>query len=110
MKGQVDKTEPCDIFALGVILFNMVTGRRPFFEAEDFDAQYRHIQKEDAEKFWTSHDKLNVDFSDEFKDLIFAMLHPDPTKRMSIQDVAAHAWMALEAPTQEQIETIFNQR
>tara|TARA_B110000285_G_C14963222_1_gene532734 strand:- start:561 stop:827 length:267 start_codon:yes stop_codon:yes gene_type:complete len=88
----------------------MVTGRRPFFEAAEYDAQYGHIQKGDAEKFWAGHAKTKVDFSDEFKDLIFAMVQPDPTKRISIQEVAAHPWVALEAPTQEQIQTIFSQR
>lgn len=88
----------------------MVTGRRPFFEASDYDAQYGHIQKGDVEKFWASHDKTKVDFSDDFKDLIVAMIQPDPTKRMSIQDVEAQPWMALEAPTPAQIQTIFNQR
>jgi len=56
----------------------MVTGRQPFLEAKEEEGWYK--------KF--CHDN-------EFTDLISRMLHNDPERRISIQEIKKHKWMSM---------------
>jgi serine/threonine protein kinase len=44
-----------DIFSLGVILFTMFVGCRPFNEAKPNDFRYKFICQNEAHKFWLYH-------------------------------------------------------
>ena len=41
-----------DLFAAGVVLFQMVFGNLPFYEANREDAYYRPLAKNNAARFW----------------------------------------------------------
>lgn len=46
-----------DIFALGVILFSLVTKRMPFLSATENDSHYKLIQSGKIQEFWSLHEK-----------------------------------------------------
>jgi len=67
--------KPCDIWALGCCLYSFFFGKLPGIngvDPEDF--------KESA-------------ISDDLKDLLTSMLDPDPTKRITIEEILIHLWM-----------------
>ena len=80
-----------DIFTLGVILLNLVTGRPGFHYAIRTDEYYKNIWQENYKTYWknTGYGYL----SKEVKDLYLNMVQLDPNKRLKdIQAVMDHAW------------------
>jgi len=55
------------------------------------------------EKFWRAHEKAGSSYSEEFKDLINAMLQPNPTHRPTIDEIMAHKWMAGPVPSKQEV-------
>ena len=88
-----------DMFALGVILFEMVVGSPPFFNANAQDACYRYFYlKRGVSRFWQAHPKakeLNSQgkLSEDFKDLIQNLLTPYTKLRLTLPEVLSHAWL-----------------
>lgn len=76
--------EKNDVFACGVILFMMVTGRPPFFEkASVNDPLYKFFVERREERFWKYFlKKITTKLSEEFIQLINGMLCFDPKSRM----------------------------
>ena len=103
-----------DLFAAAIILFIMVAAHPPFTTAEPQDPFYRCLAASRADIFWRTHckSKENGDefFSEDFKDLVQAMLQLDPAHRPSIPEVMAHKWMQGDMPTYEQIQEEFLRR
>lgn len=85
-----------DLFATGIILFIMVTQHPPFTRAEPTDPFYRLLCANRADLFWKAHSKNKPAgfFSEEFKNLITAMLAFDPSHRLSLADIKAHPWVS----------------
>eukprot|EP00826_Nyctotherus_ovalis_P015754 TRINITY_DN14504_c0_g1_i4.p1 TRINITY_DN14504_c0_g1~~TRINITY_DN14504_c0_g1_i4.p1 ORF type:complete len:314 (-),score=78.77 TRINITY_DN14504_c0_g1_i4:177-1118(-) len=83
-----------DLFALGVLLFTMVAGHKPFKKASIQDKWYRMLCL-DNEKFWITaeHKKPAGIFTKEFKDLINKLLSYKPDLRPSIKEMRAHPWL-----------------
>ena len=67
-----------DLFALGVILFFLYSGRLPFEMAIEEDVHYGYIVNHRTDEFWSAHThpnpQLAVFYSDDFKDLVIGML------------------------------------
>eukprot|EP00826_Nyctotherus_ovalis_P037739 TRINITY_DN3469_c0_g1_i14.p1 TRINITY_DN3469_c0_g1~~TRINITY_DN3469_c0_g1_i14.p1 ORF type:complete len:323 (-),score=95.91 TRINITY_DN3469_c0_g1_i14:123-1037(-) len=82
-----------DLFALGVMLFTVVAGHKPFKKASVQDKWYRMLTLEN-EKFWSvaEHNKSAGIFSREFKDLINKLLAYKAEARPSIETIKEHPW------------------
>ncbi len=81
-----------DLFAAGVTLFILMTGKAPFNNATPNTGLYQFIALNYPDKFWKVHDKKQK-YSLQFKNLINSMLAFDPTHRLSIAQILSHPWM-----------------
>lgn len=99
--------QSADLFAAGVVLFNMMTQHPPFRNATLQDPLYKLLGSNNHESFWNAHSKSmnNSDFfSEDFKVLINVMLAYDPVERPSIAEIKASDWYNGKMPTLEQYQ------
>jgi doublecortin-like kinase 1/2 len=92
---KIDKSlAKCDVFALGVILINFLTGHYPFHsvydENQNIDSNYAAFM-EDSSLFLKDH----ADDKD-LIDLVKGMLQFNDEDRFSIQEVLDHKWLNSE--------------
>lgn len=80
--------KPVDLFACGVVLYAMLSGMLPFEEGTDGTAVLECI----IEGRVTFPDEEWRNVSDSAKELILAMLSPDPEKRPTAQEALNHRW------------------
>lgn len=86
--------QPADVFMLGVILFILITGRKPFEYSSNFDIFYRFIAESNAEGFWEKHRSTNnIQVSKEIRYLVSKMLHVDPSSRPSLLEICKDPWL-----------------
>ena len=85
-----------DIFSLGVVLFNLVTGNCGFGIAIQKDIFYNYIMKKFDNKYWdmisTRLPQLS-EVSEEFKDLYIRMVSYKPERRPRIKEILNDPWM-----------------
>ena len=79
-----------DIFALGVVLFVVVTGQMPFKTATPNDSYYKMLMGGEYEEFWG---KRNIKLSENFKVLFNMMISFIPSTRPSISEIIRSKWM-----------------
>ena len=97
--GICSNLRAADIYSAAIILFIMITGYPPYLEVSqdsetEYDAYYR-IMRKNNNRFWEVHakHKKNPDFfSDDFKELINAMLSEEPRERPTIEDIKKSKW------------------
>ena len=86
-----------DIFSLGVVLFNLITGNFGFFTSEKRDTSYKLIINKNDESFKSYWKKMELlyekDFSNELKQLYFKMVAFNPSERPSIKEILNSEWL-----------------
>ncbi len=80
--------EKCDIWAIGVILYYMVSGSLPFWDYYN----YQVVEKVLIGKYDLEEADIWFFVSEDVKDLIRQMLEYDPVKRISAVDALKHPW------------------
>ena len=81
-----------DIFSLGVILFDIVTGLVSFKEAKNNDPLYKFIKEEKYNQFWTKLAQVK-NVSEDFKKLFVKMVAFLPKDRPSIDEILNSDWL-----------------
>ena len=98
-EGKPYKGSTTDIFALGVILFVMVTGVMPFYlKAVKTDTLYQHIYKNDEKLYWETLGKTypNLSFltiSDDFKKFIWQFFMYHYFERITLDKIRGSKWI-----------------
>ena len=95
LQGKEYDGKAVDIFATGVIFFQLVTAESPFNEASSTDLRYKWIWKEEYDKFWELHEKnptRSVVVTPELKELLICMWKPNPEERITIEKIKESAW------------------
>ena len=83
-----------DIFSLGQILFNLVTGRLGFNNANMQDNLYRLIILHQYIEYWERiHENIPLNVSQEFRDLFLSLVAFDPNERSTIDQILNSPWM-----------------
>ena len=96
---EVSSEEPyngimADIFSLGQILFNLVTGINGFNSARDTDNFYRLIIAQHFDYYWQQIDNFfSFNLSQNFKNLFLRMVSPNPAQRPTIDQILNDPWM-----------------
>lgn len=103
-----------DLFAVGIILFIMVTQHPPFAMATPKDPHYKTISANRADLFWKLHSRNKPGgmgfFSEDFVDLITSMLSFDPIQRPSLAEIKSHPWYNGPVPSEDDVKIEFKER
>lgn len=82
-----------DVYSLGVVLFGLLARALPYNAPSHNDVAFRMIQDgrlQELLEAWS----LSSRFRGGAVDLVSSMLHKDPSKRPSLEEVLAHRWCA----------------
>ena len=96
-----------DVFALGVVLFQLVAGDFPFQRAVETDPVYGPVKNNDFITFWESVEKKvgrdSLELEESLKSLLEGMLAFYPENRLSMREVMNHPWYAGAVASEEQL-------
>ena len=85
----------CDIFSLGHVLFNLVTGRIGFETSKPTDTYYSLIKDKKYEEYWSYMSSIGIkeNLSENFKNLYIQMIAFNPEERPTINEILQSPWL-----------------
>lgn len=101
-------TKKCDIFALGVLLFVILTKHPPFKNAVAEDQWFRQIAKKAFAEFWKKHPRDEL--SQPCKDLIVKCLCYQPLDRLDCAGILESEFVQGEKYAQNEMEAALQSR
>ena len=87
-----------DLFAAAILAFCMAIGHMPFSKAIESDSLYGLLVAGKAKQYWKVHEEILREHSgmkainQDLKDLMTKMLEPNPSKRLTIEEIKKSAW------------------
>ena len=99
MSPQIENEEAysakeADVFALGVILFTLVTGFNPFRRANKSDKNFLNLLAGNYDMFFECYEKAaKIKMSEDLKSLIRSMLEYNGSDRPTIGEVKRNSWV-----------------
>ena len=91
-KGRKVNGEKADIFSLGAILFNLVTGRYGFESSKSSDKKYNLIKENKIEEYWKVINIKNL--ADDFKKLFISMVSYKAETRPTFDEILNSDYLA----------------
>ncbi|KAI8642742.1 kinase-like domain-containing protein [Parasitella parasitica] len=88
------RASQADVWSAGIVYFCMRLNGVPFYSAQQSDANYRLYSKHYAKQAYPAFES----FDEESRQMMYAVLNPDPEKRYTIQDVLKLTWLAEVKP------------
>ncbi|KAF1796623.1 kinase-like domain-containing protein [Mucor lusitanicus] len=88
------RASQADVWSAGIVYFCMRLNGVPFYSAQQSDTNYRLYRKHYAKQAYPAFES----FDEESRQMMYAMLNPDPEKRYTIQDVLKLTWLAEVKP------------
>ena len=82
-----------DIFSLGQLLFNLVTGMYGFKSSNDNDKFYSFIRNHQINEYWNEEPFKNLNLTNDFKDLYIRMVAFNSDERPTVDEILSHQWM-----------------
>ena len=83
MSGQI--TSACDIWSLGCTVIELLTGKPPYFDLNQFSAMTKIVNYEMP--------PLPDSISDELKDFLTKCFNKDPFSRLDAKILLKHPWL-----------------
>ena len=100
-----------DIFALGVLLFQMVSQKIPFNKAFKADKVYNLIINNKFDLFWRVHKENSPDlFSEDLQELLSSIFSYESSHRPSISELLDHRWFNGPTATADEVKMEFKKR
>ena len=101
----------CDIFSLGQLLFNLVTGLLGFNSSSEKDEYYLLIRGKNYKSYWKFFESnYKLILSESFKDLFIRMVSYNPEERPSIEEILNSEWLEeIKNLSEENMKEIENQ-
>eukprot|EP00830_Metopus_es_P018737 TRINITY_DN6647_c0_g1_i1.p1 TRINITY_DN6647_c0_g1~~TRINITY_DN6647_c0_g1_i1.p1 ORF type:complete len:364 (+),score=47.46 TRINITY_DN6647_c0_g1_i1:1146-2237(+) len=92
-KEGINLGEKADIYSLGIVLFNLVSGYMPYAKASSEDDLFATFSK-DQQDFWEYHRKSTFEgtIPQPLRELLAGMLEPHPEKRWTIEQIKLSKW------------------
>ena len=82
----------CDVFSVGVILFNLLNAYPPFKSASIDDPIYKYIKEEQFDKFWTMHEKCNIFYNVPARRIFEKMVRFHSFERITLERIKHQRW------------------
>ena len=102
------KGNEVDLFAFGIVLYELYAGEAPWQRAHINDPDYKKIIEGDFFSFWDKPERRRL--SDDFKSLFMGLTYKDPGMRYSIADLMSHPWFQQNVTQQEVVRQLVHLR